>query len=83
MSTSNKRQRLHAMNVEESISNKPSQSEKHLDYSQEPGILPTYLSQFLRAKNADTSTPNSSPVKFNPWTSYDGLGDIYDMEDSE
>jgi len=83
MSTSNKPQESPATSVEESTSSTHSQLGKHQDYSQEPGILPTYLSQFLRAKNAVTSTPNSSPVKFNPWTSYDGLGDIYDMEDSE
>jgi hypothetical protein len=37
----------------------------------------------LRAKNADTSTQNSSPGKFNPWNNYDGLADIYNMEDNE
>ncbi len=83
MSTSNKRQELRVTSVEESTSKTHSQSEKRQDYSQELGILPTYLSQFLRAKNADTSTQNSSPGKFNPWNSYDGLADIYNMEDNE
>ena len=83
MSTSNKRQELRVTSVEESTSKTHSQSEKRQDFSQEQGILPTYLSQFLRAKNADTSTRNSSLEKFNPWTSYDGLADIYHMEDNE
>ena len=82
MSTSNKRQELHATNVEESTSKTHLQSEKHLDYSQGLGILPTYLSQFLRAKNADMSTSSSFQEKFNPWTNYDGLH-IYDMEGNE
>lgn len=82
MSTSHRHHRLHAKSAEESTSNKHSLCEEHQDFLQEQEHLPTYLSQFFRAKNAGTLTESSSRKKFNPSTSFDGLH-IYDMEGDE
>jgi hypothetical protein len=83
MSTSIKRQGLHAMNVEESTLTNLSSLEKHQDSLQEQVLQPTYPSQSSHVKNVETLTENFYQKKFNPSTdSYWGLH-IYDLEDSE
>ena len=82
MSTLHRHHRLHVMNAEESTSIKHSLCEKHQDYLPGQEHLPTFPSQYLAAKNADTSMQSSYQKKFNPSTSYDGLH-IYDLEGDE
>ena len=83
MSTSIKRQGLHAMNVEESILTNHLSSEKLQDSSQVQEHQLTFQSQSLRVPNVGTLTENLSQRRFNLLTdSYPGLHN-YDMEDSE
>ena len=82
MSTSIRHHRLHAKSAEEYTSNKHSLCEKHPDYLQGQEHQPTFPSQYLAAKNADTLMESFCQKKFNPSTSYDGLH-IYDLEGDE
>ena len=83
MSTSIKRQGLHAMNAEESTLTNLSSFEKHQGSLQEQALQPTFPSQSLHVRNVETLTENFYQRKFNPLTdSYSGLH-TYDLEDSE
>ena len=83
MSTSIKRQGLHAMNVEGSTLTNHLSSEKLQDSLQVQEHQLTFQSQSLRVPNVGTLTENLSQKRFNLLTdSYPGLHN-YDMEDSE
>ena len=82
MSIYHRHLRLHVKSAEEFTSNKHSLCEKHPDYLQGQEHLPTFPSQYLAARNADTLMESFCQKKFNPSTSFDGLH-IYDMEGDE
>ena len=84
MSISHKHNQSHARNVEESISNKGSSSEKPQSSLQEQAKTDTSQSPSSAAKNADTLIVNSNQKKLKNWSSkiYYGLqGQIYFEED--
>ena len=80
MSISHKHNQSQAKNVEESISNKDSSSEKPQSSLQEQVKTDSSQSQSLTAKNAVTSIKSSSQKKLKSWINryYSGLqGQIY------
>ena len=82
MSTLTRQPELHVKSVEEFTSTRHLLYEKLPDYLQGQEHLPTFPSQYLAAKNADTLMESFYQKKFNPSTKYDGLH-IYDMEGDE
>lgn len=82
MSIFPRHRRFHVKSAGVSTSNKHSLCEKHPDYLQGQEHLPTFPSQYLAARNADTSMESFYLEKFNPSTSFDGLH-LYDLEGDE